>query len=118
MLKTTIRPEFLNRIDDIIMFKPLSKMEISRVVRLQFAYLQQWLQKSCVEVAITDRAVALIADKGYDPQFGARPVKRVIQRDILNEMSKMILAGKISKESTITVDASEGQIVFTTSKGA
>lgn len=112
LLKTTIRPEFLNRIDDIIMFKPLSEKEIEQVVKLQFIQLQQMLTKSGIEISITDEAVRLVAEKGFDPQFGARPVKRIIQREILNELSKMILSGKVQRDDRIVIGASEGKLLF------
>ncbi len=117
LLKSTIRPEFLNRIDDIIMFKPLTEKEIEQIVVLQFNQLQQRLQKSGIEISMTGKAIRLIAQKGYDPQFGARPVKRIIQRDILNDLSRMILSGQLDNESAISVDAGDDRIVFR-SKGA
>jgi len=117
LLKSTIRPEFLNRIDDIIMFKPLTEKELEQIVVLQLNQLQQRLQKSGIEISMTGKAIRLIAQKGYDPQFGARPVKRIIQRDILNDLSRMILSGQLDNESAISVDAGDDRIVFR-SKGA
>jgi ATP-dependent Clp protease ATP-binding subunit ClpB len=112
LMKMTIRPEFLNRIDDIIMFKPLTKAEISDVVRLQFRQLQNMLSKNGIAISITDAAVEWIAGKGFDPQFGARPVKRIIQRNILNELSKMILSGVVNQEKPVIIDQEQGKLVF------
>ncbi|MCF6167045.1 ATP-dependent chaperone ClpB [Lutibacter sp.] len=112
LLKQTIRPEFLNRIDEIIMFTPLNKKEIGEIVRLQLNNLIKILFKKDIHLSYTDEAVEELIEKGFDPQFGARPVKRVIQRDILNELSKEILAGKITASSTILIDGFDGKIVF------
>ena len=112
LLKMTIRPEFLNRIDDIIMFKPLSKDEIKGVVKLQLQQLKDILAKNNLSIQIGEKAVDYIAELGFDPQFGARPVKRVIQRNLLNELSKMILSGKISPEKPILVDADDTRLIF------
>ena len=112
LLKMTIRPEFLNRIDDIIMFKPLTKVEIKQVVKLQFRQLQNLLLKSSITITITENAVDWVAGQGFDPQFGARPVKRIIQRNILNELSKMILSGSVNREKPIVVDLDRGKLLF------
>ncbi|WP_457610123.1 ATP-dependent chaperone ClpB [Lutibacter sp.] len=112
LLKQTIRPEFLNRIDEIIMFTPLNKEEIGEIVKLQLNNLIKILFKKDINLSYTDEAVEELIEKGFDPQFGARPVKRVIQRDILNELSKEILAGKITATSTILIDAFNGKIIF------
>ena len=112
MLKSNIRPEFLNRIDEIIMFTPLSKKEIQQIVALQINAVKRTLEKNGIELNITDKAVDLLADEGYDPEFGARPVKRVIQREILNRLSKDILAGNVDKDRSITIDASGDQFIF------
>jgi len=112
LLRQTIRPEFLNRIDEIIMFTPLNKLEIQQIVRLQLNKLIQLLKKQNIEIEYTEDMVEVIANKGFDPQFGARPVKRVIQKDILNELSKEILSGKITSESHILLDAFDDKIVF------
>lgn len=113
LLKKTIRPEFLNRIDDIIMFKPLSREEIKDVVRLQFDRLKEMLNNNGYLVDISAGAIDLIARLGYDPQFGARPVKRIIQRNLLNELSKQILAGEVSPGKKVMIDAAEGdRLVF------
>ena len=112
MLKKTIRPEFLNRIDETIMFTPLSKDEIRQIVTLQINAVKKMLADNNVELSVTDSAVNLISDAGYDPEFGARPVKRVIQRLILNDLSKKLLAGEVDATHPILVDASNDQLVF------
>ena len=94
LLKKTIRPEFLNRIDEIIMFKPLTKEEIRKVVELQLDVVGKMLEKNDIRLTATKKAIHLSPTLGFDPQFGARPIKRVIQKNLLNELSKMILEGK------------------------
>jgi chaperone protein clpB len=112
LLKQTIRPEFLNRIDELIMFTPLTEDEIRQVVVLQIDAVRRMLQHNGISMEITDNAIDLIAAKGYDPQFGARPVKRVIQRLLLNELSKKIIAGEVATSSTVKVDEQDGRLVF------
>ena len=112
LLKKTIRPEFLNRIDEIIMFQPLTETEIQKVVELQLGIIREMLDKSGIRLTIAPKAVRLIASLGFDPQFGARPIKRVIQKQLLNELSKMILDGKVDKDSTIVVDEKGGKLAF------
>ncbi len=112
LLRRTIRPEFLNRIDEIIMFTPLSRDEIGDIVKLQFKQLQDTLQEMGITIEASEEALDWLAQLGYDPQFGARPLKRVIQKRILNELSKQILAGKIDKDSKIKLDAFDHQFVF------
>lgn len=112
LLKSAIRPEFLNRIDEIIMFKPLDQNEITEIVKLQFNNIAKILEKNQVKISATESALQFIAKEGFDPQFGARPVKRVIQKKILNELSKMILAGNVSKDSDIVIDVEMNKIVF------
>ncbi|HNS46524.1 MAG TPA: ATP-dependent chaperone ClpB [Bacteroidales bacterium] len=112
LLRMTIRPEFLNRIDEIIMFKPLTRDEIRQIVVLQIANIKKTLENNELQLEISPDAIELLAGKGYDPQYGARPLKRVLQRDLLNELSKMILAGKVSKDSAIQVGAKGGALVF------
>ena len=107
-----MRPEFLNRIDELIMFTPLSELQIREIVRLQVRSLEKMLDTENMHIAITDKAVNWIAKMGYDPQFGARPVKRVIQKQLLNELSKQILEGNLVKEGTIHVDMKEDKLVF------
>ncbi|MEI6841672.1 MAG: AAA family ATPase, partial [Methanomicrobiales archaeon] len=112
LLKKTIRPEFLNRIDEIVMFKPLTKDEIQTVVELQLGMVQKMLEKSDIRLMATKNAIQLIATLGFDPQFGARPIKRVIQKNLLNELSKMILSGNVNKDKEIAVDEKEGKLTF------
>ncbi len=112
LLKKTMRPEFLNRIDEIIMFKPLTKDEIHKVVELQVGSIQKMLEKSGVRLKLTKKAIQFIATQGFDPQFGARPIKRVIQKNLLNELSKMILEGNVNKDKEIVVDEKEGKLIF------
>ena len=112
LLKKTIRPEFLNRIDEIIMFTPLNRDEIRDIVNLQFKNLQKNLTEMGIEMEATTEALDWLAELGYDPQFGARPLKRVIQKRILNELSKQILAGTINRDSKIKLDSFDHQFVF------
>lgn len=112
MLKQTMRPEFLNRIDDIIMFTPLSKADIHQIVELQLKGVSRMLLKQNIILDATPEAIQYLSEKGYDPQFGARPVKRVIQREVLNELSKEILAGKITTDSIILLDSFNDSLVF------
>ena len=112
MLKQTIRPEFLNRIDDIITFAPLKLDEIAKIVRIQLNGLKDMLEGNGIALEYTDEAVDVIAHAGYDPEFGARPVKRVIQRNVLNQMSKDLLAGTVGKSKPIVIDGVDGQVVF------
>ena len=112
LLKQSVRPEFLNRIDDIIMFTPLSKEEIKQIVSLQIKGLTKMLEKQQIVLDATDEAINYLAKKGYDPQYGARPVKRVIQKEVLNELSKELLSGKIHSESMILLDSFNDQLIF------
>ena len=112
MLKQTIRPEFLNRIDETIMFLPLTKQEIAEVVRLQMRSVGRMLAEQGFKIDVSDEAIALLADLGYDPEFGARPVKRAIQRYVLNDLSKKILAEEVSRDKPILIDALDGKLVF------
>ena len=112
MLKKTIRPEFLNRIDETIMFLPLTRKEIAQVVTLQMNAVKKMLEPQGFTLNVTDAAVNCLADAGYDPEFGARPVKRAIQRMVLNDLSKKILAGDVNREKPITIDANGAGLVF------
>ena len=112
MLKQTIRPEFLNRIDETIMFLPLTKQEIAEVVRLQMRSVGRMLAEQGFKIDVSDEAISLLADLGYDPEFGARPVKRAIQRYVLNDLSKKILAEEVSRDKPILIDALDGKLVF------
>ena len=112
LLRQTVRPEFLNRIDDIVMFTPLNKEDITEIVGLQLKGLTKMLSKQHITLDATDEAIKYLSEKGYDPQFGARPVKRVIQKEVLNQLSKEILAGKITTESIILLDSFNNELVF------
>jgi ATP-dependent Clp protease ATP-binding subunit ClpB len=112
LLKKNVRPEFLNRIDEIIMFEPLTRDNVHRIVELQFNSIAKTLEENDVHLSATPEAVDWLAQLGYDPQFGARPVKRVMQKRVLNELSKQILAGKIQKEASIVLDVFNSEFVF------
>lgn len=112
LLKKTIRPEFLNRIDEVIMFSPLDRTQIREIVGMQFANLEKTLAEMGVEISASEEALDWLAQLGYDPQFGARPLKRVIQKKIMNELSRQLLAGKIEKNTKIKLDMFDNQFVF------
>lgn len=112
VLKKTIRPEFLNRVDEIIMFRPLSEKQIGDIARLQINLLGKKLMANGIDLEVDEQAVSWIARAGFDPQYGARPVKRVIQRSVMNELSKQILAGKINRDDKIVISVSDGQLLF------
>ena len=112
LLKQTVRPEFINRIDEIVMFTPLTQKNIQQIVGLQLKSVIKMLALQGITMDATPEAVVYLSEKGYDPQFGARPVKRVIQREVLNQLSKEILSGKIEAESVILLDSFDGQLVF------
>ena len=112
LLKKTIRPEFLNRIDDIIMFTPLNEEEMRKIVTLQLNSVKKMLAQNGIALEFTDAALAFISDKGFDPQFGARPVKRVIQKYVLNELSKELLGGTVNKDRPIIIDSDGSGLVF------
>lgn len=112
LLKQTIRPEFLNRVDELIMFTPLTVQEIKEVVKLQLNQVKQMLARSQIKVGFTEGAMDWLAKVGYDPQFGARPIKRVIQREVLNQLSKKILSGQVTKETGIEIDYDGEKLVF------
>ena len=112
MLKQQIRPEFLNRIDEIIMFSPLNESQISEIVRMQVNAVAEMLKGNGITLTLTDKAIAFLGKAGFDPEFGARPVKRAIQRYLLNDLSKKILSGEVSQDAEITVDADASGLVF------
>ncbi len=118
LLRKTIRPELLNRIDEILMFKPLSKKEIRSIVKLQMRQLEELLSQNNLSLSLTDYALDALAASGYDPQYGARPLKRVIQKQILNNLSKMILADKLMPEEVITIDYIDDAFVFYNKKAS
>ena len=112
LLKQTIRPEFFNRIDEVIMFQPLMKKEIKGIIKIQLNALKELISKNGIDLEFTDYALEYLAENGYDPQFGARPLKRLIQREIVNQLSKKILAGDIDKTKPVLVDVFDGTVVF------
>jgi len=112
LLKQTVRPEFINRIDEIVMFTPLTVDNISRIVSLQLKSVSKMLAQQGITMDATPEGIKYLSDKGYDPEFGARPVKRVIQREVLNQLSKEILSGNITTDSIILIDAFDGKLVF------
>lgn len=112
LLRQTIRPEFLNRIDEVIMFQPLMKKEIKGIITIQLNQLTELVAKNGVDLVFSDYAIDFLAENGYDPQFGARPLKRLIQKEIINPLSKRILAGNIDKENPVLVDVFDGTVVF------
>ncbi len=112
LLKQTVRPEFLNRIDDTIMFQPLTARDVRAIVDLQMRQVVDLLHKQEIELIVTPQAAEYIADEGFNPEFGARPVKRVIQKKVLNELSKQMLFGKVKPKETVVMDAFDGGIVF------
>ena len=115
MLKKNVRPEFLNRIDEIVMFTPLNSEEIEQIVRLQANGVTEILSENGVELEIADSAIKFIAQAGFDPEFGARPVKRAMQRYLLNDLSKQLLAGSVDKSKPIKVTAENGMLTYTNS---
>jgi ATP-dependent Clp protease ATP-binding subunit ClpB len=112
LLKQTVRPEFINRIDDIVMFTPLSNDNIREIVGLQLKSVTKLLSQQNITLDATPDAVDYLAQKGYDPDFGARPVKRIIQKEVMNELSKQILSGKVTADSIILLDSFDGHLVF------
>ncbi|NLB93480.1 MAG: AAA domain-containing protein, partial [Bacteroidales bacterium] len=112
LLRKTIRPEFLNRIDEIIVFTPLSKENITQIVKLQFDQVVRRLSGTDVKINLTDKAVDWLSVMSYEPHFGARPVKRVLQRNVLNELSRRILAGQVDKSEPIVIDVENNELVF------
>ena len=112
LLKTQLKPEFLNRIDEIVMFEPLTRADIEQIVDIQMGIITRMLKQNGIELHYTSAAKALIAQMGYDPLYGARPVKRVIQREVVNDLSKRILAGEVNRERPIKIDASGEQLTF------
>jgi ATP-dependent Clp protease ATP-binding subunit ClpB len=112
LLKQSLRPEFLNRVDEVIMFTPLGRSHVEKIVRLQLTMLSERLAKSEIKLLVTPDALQYLGEKGYDPQFGARPVKRVIQKEVMNELSKYILSGNLDKSEPVVMDVFDGQVVF------
>jgi ATP-dependent Clp protease ATP-binding subunit ClpB len=112
VLKGSLRPEFLNRVDEVIMFTPLRRNQVEEIVRLQLRLLGERLEKANVTLQVTPDALAYLSEKGYDPQFGARPVKRVIQKQVMNELSKYMLSGKLDTSEPVVMDVFDGRVVF------
>jgi ATP-dependent Clp protease ATP-binding subunit ClpB len=112
LLRQTIRPEFLNRVDEIIMFRPLMKKQIMGIVKIQLEGLKQLIAKNNINISFSNYLLEFLAEQGYDPQFGARPLKRLVQKQIINALSKKILAGDIDKSKTVLVDVFDGVVVF------
>jgi len=112
LLKQTVRPEFINRIDEIVMFTPLTNNNIKQIVEIQLKSIIKMVAQQHIELDVTPEAIQTLANKGFDPHFGARPVKRVIQKEVLNALSKEILSGSVKAESVITLDASEENLIF------
>ena len=112
LLRQTLRPEFLNRIDEVIMFQPLLKSEIRGIIKIQLDHLKEMVAKNGIDLQFSDYAIDFLAENGFDPQFGARPLKRLIQKEIVNQLSKKILAGDIDRLSTVLVDVFDGTVVF------
>ena len=112
MLKVQLKPEFLNRIDEIVMFEPLTKSDIEKIVDIQMGIIRKMLAENGIHLEYTKAAREFIARAGYDPMFGARPVKRVIQREVVNDLSKRILAGEVNRERPIRIDAEDDRLTF------
>jgi ATP-dependent Clp protease ATP-binding subunit ClpB len=112
MLKKTIRPEFLNRIDEIIMFTPLDEEQIRQIVSMQIEGVKKMLAKNGITLEATDAAINVLGKAGYDPEFGARPVKRAIQSMVLNQLSKDIIAARVNRDRPIIIDANGNELIF------
>lgn len=112
ILRQNIRPEFLNRIDEVIMFQPLLKSEIKGIIEIQLDKLKEMVMKNGINLQFSDYAIDYLVENGFDPQFGARPLKRLIQKEIVNHLSKKILAGAIDKSLPVLVDVFDGVVVF------
>ena len=112
LLRQTIRPEFLNRIDEVIMFQPLMRKEIKGIINIQLQALKQLLNQSGIQLQFSEYLLEFLSENGYDPQLGARPLKRLIQKEIVNQLSRRILAGDIDKSVPVLVDVFDGNVVF------
>ena len=111
-MRQTIRPEFLNRIDEVIMFQPLMRKEIKGIIKMQLESLKQLVAQNGINLQFSDYVLDFLAEHGYDPQFGARPLKRLIQKEIVNQLSKRLLAADIDKTKPVLVDVFDGTVVF------
>jgi len=114
LLRRSLRPEFLNRVDEIVMFRPLDLKQIREIVKIQLDNVRKTLENSNLKLEVSEATIDWLAKHGYDPQSGARPVKRLIQKEIINELSKEIISGKIMKENTVAVDVEKDRLVFST----
>jgi ATP-dependent Clp protease ATP-binding subunit ClpB len=112
LMKQTIRPEFLNRVDEIIMFQPLSRKDVRQIIEVQLKGLKSLVQTSGISLDFSKYAVDFLAENGFDPQFGARPLKRLIQKEIVNQLSKKILGGEVDRTKNVMVDVFDGVVVF------
>jgi ATP-dependent Clp protease ATP-binding subunit ClpB len=112
LLRQVLRPEFLNRVDDVIMFHPLMRKEIKGIIRIQLQNLQKQLADQGIDLQFTDYALDYLSQRGFDPQFGARPLKRVIQKDIINMLSRKIIGGEIDKSKPVLIDVFDGVVVM------
>ncbi|HTN17763.1 MAG TPA: AAA family ATPase, partial [Chitinophagaceae bacterium] len=112
LLRQTLRPEFINRIDDVIMFHPLMRREIKGIIRIQLNGIKNQLQKQGIELEFSDYALDYLVENGFDPQYGARPLKRVIQKEVINLLSKKIIAGEIDKTKPVLIDVFDGTVVM------
>jgi ATP-dependent Clp protease ATP-binding subunit ClpB len=112
LMKHTVRPEFLNRIDEIIMFRPLGKAEIRGILKLQIDQAEKMLEPQNITLNFTEKALDYLADKGFDVAYGARPIKRLLQKEVINNVAKAIIAGKIAKGSTVNIDCIDGGLVI------
>ena len=112
LMTQQLKPGVLNRIDEMVMFTPLTKEDVMKIVGIQGAIITRWLAENGITLEVTDRAAQWIANEGYDPMFGARPVKRTIQRYIVNDLSKQILAGNVDREEPVRIDADKAGLIF------
>jgi ATP-dependent Clp protease ATP-binding subunit ClpB len=112
LLRATIRPEFLNRVDEIIMFHPLLRKDIKGIIRIQLDGLKNLLAESGIQLDFTDYAIEFLAENGFDPQFGARPLKRLIQKEIVNKLSRQIISGDVDRSKVVLVDVFDGVVVL------
>jgi ATP-dependent Clp protease ATP-binding subunit ClpB len=112
VLKATVRPEFLNRIDEIIMFHPLTMENVKDILKMQLKNIQKLLEEKGISLIITDYAIEYLCNKGFDPAYGARPIKRLLQKELVNELAKTLLEGKLNKEKPIIVDCFDDALVF------
>jgi ATP-dependent Clp protease ATP-binding subunit ClpB len=116
LLRKSLRPEFLNRVDEIVMFKPLNLSQIKDIVEIQLTNIKKILEGNNLKLEVSDNAVSWLAKHGFEPQMGARPVKRLIQKEIINELSKELISGRISREDTVLIDLDKDHLSFASRK--